>query len=866
MLDDMFDYLENLRQRPVWQPIPAAAREVFRAPLPQAPVSLAQAHESFMADILPYAIGNAHPGFMGWVHGGGTPVGMLAEMLAAGLNANLGGRDQIPVEVERQIVRWMAEIFDFPDSASGLFVTGTSMANLIAVLVARTGALGGGVRRQGLVDNGTRLTAYASAGAHSCVAQAMDLSGLGSDALRRIPMDDDFRMDMGALAAAIAEDRQAGFTPFFIAATAGTVETGAIDPLSAIADLAQRQGLWFHVDGAFGALARLSPELAPLVEGISRADSIAFDFHKWGQVPYDAGFVLVRDGSRHRDAFASPAAYLRRETRGMAAGSDWPCDLGPDLSRSFRALKTWFTFKVYGTEKLGQVIANTCALARYLAERVLAAPELELMAPVALNIVCFRYRCPPQESDRINGEIAIKLQESGIVAPSTTTLNGHLVLRAAIVNHRTRQEDIDALLQATLAFGRQLSTPTMTPETPNMPPLIGLAALLRQSLAGIDLEPVWQALMARATENPKDANALFDLSTMLQLNRKRDLALAMQRQALEMQQLYHAPTPDGAVGLRVLALMAPGDLMANTPIECLLESGDVSLDMLYIAPWLPLPETVPDHDVLFVAAGEPDSNQHTLDIIDLLIPDWPRPVIHTPERISRLTRDGAEACLWGTPGLVIPRTVRVEREILAAIGDGARAVTEFLSDGDFPIIARPVGSHAGRGLEKLDAPAAVAAYLESQSQPDAQFYISRFVDYRSADGQFRKYRIVLIDGKAFLCHLGISDHWMIHYLNAGMLENAAKRAEESACMASFDEGFARRHDATLQAIYQRMGLDYLGIDCAETPDGQFLVFEVDTGMIVHDMDPPDIFPYKHAYMSKVFAAFRQMLARAAQGE
>lgn len=397
----------------------------------------------------------------------------------------------------------------------------------------------------------------------------------------------------------------------------------------------------------------------------------------------------------------------------------------------------------------------------------------------------------------------------------------------------------------------------------NTPPLIGLAALLRQSLAGIDLAPLGQTLMARATENPDDANALLDLSTILQINRNRELALAMQRQALEMQQLYHAPAPDGAIGLRVLALMAPGDLMANTPIECLLESGDVSLDMLYIAPWLPLPEEVPEHDVLFVAAGEPDRNQATLDLISRILPSWPRPVIHHPENISQLTRDGAEARLWGAPGLVIPRTACVERETLAAIGNGTRAVSEFLSDGDFPIIVRPVGSHAGRGLEKMDTATEVAAYLETQA--GTHFYISRFVDYRSPDGQFRKYRIVLIDGQAFLCHLGISDHWMIHYLNAGMIESAAKRAEEAACMAGFDEGFSRRHAVALEAVYQRMGLAYLGIDCAETPDGQFLIFEVDTGMIVHDMDPPDIFPYKHATMSKVFAAFRRMLARAARG-
>lgn len=395
----------------------------------------------------------------------------------------------------------------------------------------------------------------------------------------------------------------------------------------------------------------------------------------------------------------------------------------------------------------------------------------------------------------------------------------------------------------------------------NPEPLIGLAALMRQTLSGADLTPVRQALMARATDNPDDANALLDLSTLLLINRNRELGLGMMRQALEMQQLYHAPQPGGTPGLRLLALMAPGDLMANTPIECLLEGGDVALDLLYVAPWLPFPE-IPDHDVLFVAAGEPDRNQATLDLIAQILPDWPRPVIHTPERISRLTRDGAEACLWGAPGVVIPRTACIEREILAAIGAGYRSVGESLSDGGFPIIVRPVGSHAGLGLEKLETFSDVTAYLETQEQ--SHFYISRFVDYRSPDGQFRKYRIVLIEGRPFLCHLGISDHWMIHYLNAGMSESAEKRAEEAACMEHFDEDFAQRHAAAMQAVYQRMGLEYLGIDCAETPDGQFLIFEVDTGMVVHDMDPPDIFPYKHAQMSKVFAAFRNMLLRAAK--
>ena len=450
MLDDMFDYIENLRDRPVWQPIPDEVKAVFRQALPTQPGSLAAAHEIFMRDVLPYAIGNANPGFMGWVHGGGTSVGMLAEMLAAGLNANLGGREQIPVELERQVVRWVRDLFAFPDTASGLFVTGTSMANLISLLVARTAALGVSVRRDGLPD-GAILTAYTSVSAHISIAQSMDMAGIGTLALRKIPVNSLFQMDGAALEAAIAADKAAGLRPFLIAATAGTVDVGAIDPLDAIADIAARQQLWFHVDGAYGALGQLSPVVAPLLKGIERADSIAFDFHKWGQVPYDAGFVLVRDGAMHHDTFASPAAYLQREMRGMAAGSPWPCDFGPDLSRGFRALKTWFTLQVYGSEKIGQVISNTCVLAQYLKQRVEATPLLELLAPVALNIVCFRYRC--HDANRVNADLVVALQESGIAAPSTTLINGQLAIRAAIVNHRTEARDIDALIDATLRFG-----------------------------------------------------------------------------------------------------------------------------------------------------------------------------------------------------------------------------------------------------------------------------------------------------------------------------------------------------------------------------------------------------------------------------
>ena len=455
MLDDILDYTKNIRERPVWQPIPARVRERFQSALQLGPRALADVHAEFMNHILPFAAGNVHPGFMGWVHGGGTPIGMLAEMLAAGLNANLGGRDQIPIDVERQITRWMAELFRFPQNSSGLFVTGTSIANLIAIVVARNKAIGQEVRRQGVNAKEDRLTAYGSAGIHSCVSKALDLCGLGGGILRQIPTDQRRRMDLTTLESTIREDRENGFRPFLVVGTAGTVDTGAIDDLDGLADLAQRQKLWFHVDGAYGALAMLAPDLAPKLRGIERADSLAFDFHKWGQVPYDAGFILVRDEALHRSAFAAAPAYLARETRGLAAGSPWPCDYGPDLSRGFRALKTWFTFKVYGAQAMGAAISRTCRLARYLESRIANTCELELLAPVELNVVCFRYRA--HDSNRVNARIVVALQESGMVAPSTTTIDGQLAIRAAIVNHRTSQLEIERLLDNTLVLGRRLT-------------------------------------------------------------------------------------------------------------------------------------------------------------------------------------------------------------------------------------------------------------------------------------------------------------------------------------------------------------------------------------------------------------------------
>ena len=416
----------------------------------------------------------------------------------------------------------------------------------------------------------------------------------------------------------------------------------------------------------------------------------------------------------------------------------------------------------------------------------------------------------------------------------------------------------------------------MYPDTPaqhhnaglDQSPLIGLAALMRMAFSGVDLAPMGTQLIERAGQDAGKANAnvLMDLSTVLQLRGEHELAMTMQRQALEQQQIYSPPTVAGQAKIRLLAIMGPGDLMANTPLEFLLENSDVALDILYVAPDLPLPTSLPEHDLVFVAIGESEQNAPLLQEIADTLESWPRPVLNLPGRIALLSRDSACARLQSVPGIVMPNTVRIDRQLLQQVGRAELSLASVLSDGElradgeFPIIVRPVDSHAGKGLLKLDTPAAITDYL--QTMPQDAFYISRFVDYRGADDLFRKFRIVLIAGRPFVCHMAISEHWMIHYLNAGMAESAEKRAEEARFMDSFDEDFARRHAGALQAIYERMGLDYLGIDCGETPDGRLLIFEVDSNMIVHAIDPVEIFPYKQPQMRKVFAAFREMLGNA----
>jgi glutamate/tyrosine decarboxylase-like PLP-dependent enzyme len=438
-LDGMIDHLASLRDRPVWREAPQEVRAAFDAPLPRAPRAFGAVLDDIDRLVTPYVTGNTHPLFMGWVHGAGTPAGMVAEMIAAGLDANCGGRNHIGLEVERQITRWMAGCLGLPADASGLFVTGSSMANFIALLVARTRLLGPAVRGTGLQSVPQRLTAYASAEAHQCIGQAMELSGLGSGQLRLIATDARRAMRPDMLAEAIAADRAAGFAPFLVVATAGSVNTGALDPLATIADVAAAEGLWLHVDGAIGAVAALSPELRPGLAGIERADSVALDFHKWMHVPYDAGFVLVRDPALHLQTFSSEAVYLSRADSGLARRDVWPCDLGPDLSRGFRALKTWVTLQTFGADQLGACMAQCCATARHLAARLADSCLFEVHAEVTLNIVCFGLKA----ADRRNPALIEALHASGLAAPSLTLLDGRPVIRAAIVNHRTTCADMD---------------------------------------------------------------------------------------------------------------------------------------------------------------------------------------------------------------------------------------------------------------------------------------------------------------------------------------------------------------------------------------------------------------------------------------
>lgn len=385
---------------------------------------------------------------------------------------------------------------------------------------------------------------------------------------------------------------------------------------------------------------------------------------------------------------------------------------------------------------------------------------------------------------------------------------------------------------------------------------LGLAPFLRMSIACADLRQAGQDMLAKALAAPDDANLLMNVSIASLCLGQRDIGLAIQDQALQLQRVYHLAASKQPARFRLLMLMAPGDLAANTPLECLLENVDVDLDFYYVGAAAPFDFPVPQHDALIVTIGESDQTLEVLRKLEPVLANWPKPVINLPQHIPSTGRAAASALLQDIPGLVMPPALRISRSVLDAIAAGRCHLRDRFDACDFPVIVRPSNSHGGHGLEKIDGPGQFAPYLSRTSA--AEFYLARFIDYSSRDGFFRKFRIALIDGKAFACHMAVSSNWMVHYVNAGMYQEAWKREEEAAFMAQFDL-FAQHHQSALQAICTRTKLDYLCIDCAQTRDGQLLVFEIDHAMVIHAMDLEYQFPFKQVHMQKVKDAFRDYL-------
>jgi len=462
-------HLDGIRERPVFQPMtPDERHAVLLQPLPDAGMAPEDILDLFARAILPHPMGNGHPRFFGWVNSAPAPMGILAELLAAAMDPSCAGGDHAAIYLERCAVRWLMELVGFPidaEGAMGLLVSGGSMASLIPLAAARHRAAlrdGWNVRRDGVYGDDAGLTLYLASEGHTCIHKAVELLGLGTQALRIVPVDDASRLDVAALRAAIAADRAGGRRPFCVVASAGTVNTGTVDPLDRIADVCAEEGLWFHVDGAYGAVGVLDPAVAPLYRGMERADSLALDPHKWLGVPVECGCALVRDGALLRDTFSLVPPYIRTEEGKGFGGLPWYAEYGFQQTRGFRALKLWMTLQHAGRAGIAAMIVGHNRLARRLAALVADAPDLELVAPPELSITLFRYapaalRGDGARLDALNKRVMEEVQAGGQAFLTGTVLRGRFALRACIIGYATTADDVAALVDEVRRVGDQLA-------------------------------------------------------------------------------------------------------------------------------------------------------------------------------------------------------------------------------------------------------------------------------------------------------------------------------------------------------------------------------------------------------------------------
>jgi aromatic-L-amino-acid decarboxylase len=458
MIDDMVDYLKNIGEQQIWKPVPQQVKDVFKNPIPQQGTNIFEVYREFKENILPYNGANIHPKYFAWVQGTGTPMGALADLMAGVINSNAAMGDQSSMYVDKQVINWCKQLLNYPENGSGILVSGASIANITAMIVARNTIIENSKKAGNYAADG-KLTAYCSSETHNCVGKAAETIGIGNEQLRKIPVNGNFEIDIELLKQQIATDKVNGFVPFCIIGNAGTVNTGAIDSLDELLQIARDEKIWFHIDGAFGALAKLVPAYQDKLKTIEQADSVAFDLHKWMYMQYEVGCVLFKDAGGHRNAFATAVNYLTAHERGLANGPETTSNHGMELSRGFKALKVWMSLKEHGLNKYTEMISQNIDQSFYLGEEIKKQPLLELMTPVTMNIICYRYNpggLNDDELNKLNKELLMRLQETGVATPSSTLLNGKYAIRAAITNHRTRKKHLDEMVKGTVEIGDEL--------------------------------------------------------------------------------------------------------------------------------------------------------------------------------------------------------------------------------------------------------------------------------------------------------------------------------------------------------------------------------------------------------------------------